>query len=467
MYTQLIRLNLVLDSLIEFKLHQPKPDDEPPSRLPVFKQGQLLDYTTQVHVANRAGRHRDIRVGDRLHGLLSWATRKELPEEGKKIAIHPQPVHPHSYLGWSGKIKSGYGAGDVRTEHVGKALVTRSTPDELHATLASKRGSHRLAFIRSRHGWLLAHGKVAQPPSEAQKPKAKSVQPEQAKELLSKISSGTSVQPKIDGALAYITIGKRPDIFSHRKSSVTGKNVVHTERFWGHRPSLNIPRKFHGHTLIAELYGTMDRGAKNPNLGNGPPVHRYQRAIEPQRLGGILNSNIAESIHRQRRDRVKLKAMPFDIAGEKAPYPERLKKLREIVRHLPRDRFHVPEEATTPKAAQAFFDKIKSGRHPLTKEGVIVNPPTGRPIKIKNVEEENVKIHSLFPGKGRFHGHPGGFVYSDKHGRALGRVGTGFTDQTRQDLAQYVGRTARVRHQGRFRSGRLRAPSFIGIDESR
>ena len=127
----------------------------------------------------------------------------------------------------------------------------------------------------------------------------------------------------------------------------------------------------------------------------------------------------------------------------------------------------MPEEAKTPEKALSLFRHIKSGRHPLTREGVIIHSPEGRGTKIKNLEEENVKIHSVFPGKGKDKTQYGGFYYPDKHGEPLGKVGTGLTRETRRELPQYVGRTARVRHQGKYKSGRLRAPSLVAIDESR
>lgn len=444
-------LGLILDEVIEFELFQPKKKDEPPTSLPSIKEGSLVDYTVQRHEAKRAGLHRDIRIGTPKHGLLSWATRKPLPEPGGKIGIHIQPTHPHSYLGWEGEIPKGYGAGVVSTEHVGKALVTKSTPDELHATLASSRNPARLAFVRSKGSWLLARGQHPAPGEGSTKPKAISVQPSKARQTLGQLEKGSSVQPKIDGALAYISVSNRPEVLSHRKSSVTGQHVVQTERFFKGRPRLNIPQEHHGKTLLAEVYGT--RGGK---------------AIEPQELGGILNANIAESLRRQKEGKVKLRAMPFDIAGQQTqPYPERLKSVKRILGFLPRGRFHPPEEAKTPKQSADLFANIRAGVHPLTKEGIVIHPPQGTMTKIKNVEEADVKIHSLFPGTGRLKGSYGGFYYPDKKGQPLGKVGTGLSDQTRRDLPQYVGRTARVRYQEKFKSGKLRAPSLIAIHENK
>ncbi len=82
-------------------------------------------------------------------------------------------------------------------------------------------------------------------------------------------------------------------------------------------------------------------------------------------------------------------------------------------------------------------------------------------IKIKNTSEANVSITGTFPGTGQFEGSHGGITYEG------GQVGTGFTKETRRQLHKYVGRTARIRHQGRYPSGAYRAPSFIAIEENK
>jgi hypothetical protein len=159
--------------------------------------------------------------------------------------------------------------------------------------------------------------------------------------------------------------------------------------------------------------------------------------------------------------------MPFDVVDGKEEYPRRLAKVKDTLRYMPRDVFQTPETAESPSAALALYHKVRSGRHPLTKEGVVIHPPKGKMVKIKNEEEANVTIHSTFPGSGKFGGSHGGFIYSDEKGSPLGRVGTGFSDETRAKLHEYIGRKARVRYQERFPSGKLRAPSFIAIDEGK
>jgi hypothetical protein len=431
-------LSSLLSDLIEFKLFQPSKETEPtPERLP-FKEGEIVDYVEQAHHAKRAGKHTDIRIGDEQRGMYSWATKKDLPGSGGKIQLHPQPIHPHSYNKFQGEIREGYGAGTVKTQHLGKALVTKSDDYHTGITVATKRGSHRLALLNTKIGKLLVREKHPEAPT-AQKPPYKSLEAEKAPEALKSLPPGTVVQPKVDGALVFVKPHKgHLEIFSHRKSK-EGHPIIHTERFFKGRPSTDLKNK----TILGELYG-----------------ERQGKVIEPQELGGILNAHISKSLEKQRQQNVDLKIMPFDLQ-DKGTYPERLAKLKSLVRqHLPGDKFTLPEEATTPKEALRLHHRIRQGKHPLTREGIIIHPPTGKMIKVKNTKEANVEITGTFPGKGKFNNIPGGFTYGKG-----GKVGTGFSDETRSKLAQYIGRTARIRHQGQYETGKYRAPSFIAVNE--
>lgn len=444
----LVSLGAVLDRLIEFRLFQPS-ERERRRQIPdlPFREGEVLDYVEQKHQAKRAGRHVDVRIGDRPRGMYSWATKKDLPPPGGKILLHPQPIHPHHYNVFQGEIPEGYGAGKVSTQHLGKVLVTRSDPQQTNVTVLTKRGPHRLALVNTRLGKLLVREK--HPEVEAHKPKMKTVEPEKAESFLKNVPQGTIVQPKVDGALVFVkTKGGHPEVFSYRKSKHTGNQIIHTERFFKGRPRLSIPKE-HQRTFMGELYG--ERGGK---------------AIPPQELGGLLNAHIGKSLQRQKEQGVKLKIMPFDLGDRKGSYPERLNKLRETVKHLPKGKFKLPEIATDKKSALSLFRRIRSGQHPLTQEGVVAHPPEGKPVRIKNVEEADVKIHDVFPGKGKYTESQGGFTYKTKSGKT-GRVGSGFSDQLRRDLPMYKGRWARIRHQGQFEGGKYRAPRLVAIHESK
>ncbi len=126
------------------------------TKLPV---NTLLDYIRQLHLADKAGPHTDIRFGNKEHGLHSWAVRKGLPEPKKKhLAVH-QPVHSHDYGGFEGEITEGYGKGTVKKEDTGKLILTKVEPNKIHMVLASKRMPERYVLVKpekfGEKDWLL------------------------------------------------------------------------------------------------------------------------------------------------------------------------------------------------------------------------------------------------------------------------------------------------------------------------
>jgi len=132
-------------------------------------------------------------------------------------------------------------------------------------------------------------------------------------------------------------------------------------------------------------------------------------------------------------------------------------------------RFHLSQEAEPGKAMQMWQD-IAGGKNPLTREGVVIHPTHGKPMKSKLTEDHDVHIHSFFPGEGRRASTVGGFQYSlQPGGEPVGKVGTGFDDATLADMAanpdDWIGRVARVRAQEQLASGALRAPSFLARHE--
>jgi len=141
------------------------------------------------------------------------------------------------------------------------------------------------------------------------------------------------------------------------------------------------------------------------------------------------------------------------------------------LQHLPQDQFHLPEEATTPEDARALWQRISSGEHPLTEEGMVFHPPLGNPSKVKLMDENDVWLTGVFPGEGKYQGHSaGGFTYATAPGGAtVGKVGTGLSDEFRRSLWEqpqnYVGRAARVRSQEQHPSGAHRVPSFLALHE--
>ena len=426
-------------------------------------QGQLADWVVQRHLAQRAGEHHDVRFGTPETGMYSWAARKGLPAPGQRHLAVQQPIHDHRYKDFQGTIPQGYGAGTVSRTHSGRILLTKIEPNAVHFTTADPRFPQRYALIKPKQGknWLMLNTtKTEAVPYE--KVHYATIPSEKAETIIEGLQPGSSVQAKVDGAASLTKLYKdHVEVISYRTAKGTGHPIVHTERIFGGRPTSKIPPELIGSVLRGELYGVNSEG----------------RAIPSQQLGGLLNSGVAKSIEQQKAQQIKLRNMVFDVhqLGSQStagmPYTQRLAKLNEILPHLPDGTFHSPEEAHTPEEAQALFEKIRSGQHPLTNEGVVIHPAQGTPSKIKFMDEHDVHIRGIFPGEGKYKDvAAGGFNYShEPEGPIVGKVGTGLSDETRRDLwenqADYIGRTARVQAQQKFPSGALRAPSLIALHE--
>lgn len=440
------------------------PDRRNYGDLAKVKPGELLDLVIQEHSSRRAGLHNDVRVGRPDLGLLSWATRKEFPQDGKPIGMYRQPLHSYDYGNFEGPL-SGYGSGTVRRKEKGQVLVTKVSPGSIHFTVANKKYPERYVLFKppgakKEHDWMLLNV-TPKSPLAASKVHYDQLPAENVESRLADLQ-GAVVQPKIDGASALIQLGpKGLDIYSYRQGA-NGRPIVHTERVFGSRPDVSIPKHLHGSVLRGELY-----------------AQSGDKVLEPSELGGILNSTVANALAAKKARQIALRAGLFDVQqiGSKpldhatTPYSERRRVLEEILPLLPKDQFHAMEQATTPEEAQALWQRIRDGQHPLTREGVIFHPPTGKPQKAKLLDENDVYITGIFPGEGKYKGRAaGGFTYSlEPGGKPVGRVGTGLDDNLRTDLfaneKDYIGRVARIRSQGQFPAGAYRSPALLAIHE--
>jgi hypothetical protein len=155
--------------------------------------------------------------------------------------------------------------------------------------------------------------------------------------------------------------------------------------------------------------------------------------------------------------------------GPEVPRSERREMLGEFMKHLPADTFHLSEPVHTPAEGIEMFHQIRSGKHPLTQEGVVIHPAQGVPLKGKLTDEHLVHVTGTFPGEGKRSRTVGGFTYGHEPGKTVGRVGSGFSDQflneVARDPAVFVGRLARIKAQEKLPSGALRAPVFLGLHE--
>lgn len=201
-------------------------------------------------------------------------------------------------------------------------------------------------------------------------------------------------------------------------------------------------------------------------------------AVPVQELSGLLNSSLAESLRKQKEQKINMRVALFNVlskgktpVGPEVPYKERQLMMQEILKHLPPEKFHLAETATTPETQKAMWEKIQAGKNPRTSEGVVVWPETGVPTKVKIMPEYDAIIRNMFPGEGKYNGTGvGGFEYSlPGTENVVGKVGTGLSDELRKQMhenpEQFVGRVARVHAMGQYPSGAYRAPALLALHE--
>jgi len=486
----------VLEALkkTRFKLHKHSalrakgiPDRGYYGNLGDYQEGQLLDFVIQRHLARRAGPHFDVRFGD-PKGLHSWVTRKgPLPGPKGKLMLVQQPMHSHKYKDFEGTIPSGYGAGRVKSHRKGQILVTKASPNSIHFTTADQRYPERFVLFRpptwgkgEHRNWLLMNTTPTGNVPYA-KVRYKKIPAEKVEGYIAKMQQGDSVEAKVDGASSLLSLLKDGvELTSYRQSKTTKRPIVHTERFFDGAGKMPIPKDLVGSVLKGELYG--QRGGAKGNKGDQEIVNALgggSQVIPPQELGGILNATLAKAIAKKKEKGIQLKSMLYDIQQlgkkpidwHKTPRAERRKMMERVMQHLPKDKFHLSEEATTPEAATKMWKQVQEGTHPLTDEGVVMWPHEGPPMKSKLTEDTDVHITGTFPGEGKYKDQGiGGFTYAlEAGGPTVGRVGTGLSDEFRREAyaepTGYTGRVARIRSQQQLPSGAYRAPAFIALHE--
>jgi len=424
-----------------------------------------MDFVLQEHDAHRAGKHFDLRLSDG-DTAFSWAVKKGLPTPGNMHLAIRQSDHSPDYMGYTGTIASGYGKGEVSTKRgIEKVFINKSDKDKIKFTFSSKQDPEEYVLFNpskfaEKDDWLISN---VTPTRNMVKyddvPDAKPVYKNKSADRVEEVYSDDSIfTNKIDGAhiITKFSAGDIPKLFSYRKSQKSGRLINHTYKVPGNEV-INVPKELDGTIARGEVYG------------------EYKgKSIPASKLGGILNSSIDNALKKLEDNKVDMKIMLFDLIKYKGKdvrnekYEDRLKMLEEVNKKLP-DIYHLPDIAKDKRSQKRLFEKIKSGKHNKTKEGVMVwgkDQRDDRPTKIKIRPDYDVHIREFFEGNGRLAGKGvGGFSYSlTPNGEILGRVGTGFSDKLRKEMRdnpdKFIGRVARVNALDQFPRGVLRAPAF-------
>lgn len=130
------------------------PDRDRFLPLPTVTKPQVWKMLVHEHRAFRAGLHYDLRLEEKgTSNLHSWAMRR-LPKPGEKVLAILQPTHQAEYAEFQGVIPKGYGAGVVKIDQKGKALIVKSEPGKI--TFQSK--GQLFTLVRPKEAdknWLL------------------------------------------------------------------------------------------------------------------------------------------------------------------------------------------------------------------------------------------------------------------------------------------------------------------------
>lgn len=424
-----------------------------------MKAGDLVPYVRQLHEAKKAGRHYDVRLGK--DKMFSWATRKEMPKPGEQIAMYPQPLHNEPYMHFQGRIGRGYGAGHVRTADKGEVQILKASPNNIKFAMAHTGEPEVFNMVRingkDKPFWLVTN----QTPTEAVAEKKLHYTKIPAEKIDKLMDPKYVMSAKIDGAAAFARMMKdHVDVLSYRTSK-EGKPIMHTQRMQVPE-KVNIPKELQNKVFRGEIYG--EQGGKT---------------IPAAKLGGLLNSSLANSIRRQQNEKIKLKMALFGATDPNSPEKWAARPREQVraevlgaLQHLPKGIFTEPPYAYTPEEKMKMWEDIKSGKNPLTREGVVGFPAAGgTPAKAVVTPEYDVVVRNIFPAVTKSGDkRAGGFGYS-LPGRkdVVGKVGTGFTHEVLKDMIKnpdkYIGRTARVTAKEQFPSGALRAPSYSALHE--
>lgn len=436
------------------------PSKERKVALPTKRVPETWEFGLHRHDADRAGLHYDVRLGDPATGHAhSWAMRKEWPEPGESRMVVQQPTHTIPYMDFRGRIEAGYGKGDVALARREKAEVVSSSPDHVRFNLYTGKNNEEYLLRRTDGDhWLLKNittsreeGPGTKLPSS--KPKYKEKKPAE----LDPHREDTIWQAKIDGAHVLYQFrdkGSQARVFSYRPTERATGIIEHTQR---------MP-DFHEMKTPAALQDTILRGEITA-------VDKKGKALESQRVGGILNAGVWKSREKQKEEG-KLVPYVFDVVRwkgkdvENAPFEQKLQMLQEAQKHAPWLR--IPRTATTPEEKQKLFSDIQHHKEPSTAEGLIewhVDKPV--PVKAKFREDQDVYIRGVFKEEGQKGRTPmaGGFTYSTTpNGPIAGRVGTGFSHAMKKDLLEHPGMYTGLKARVQMTRGHAgRAPAFISL----
>jgi len=441
--------------------------------LPKVVKPEVWEMSAHPHLAERAGPHVDLRLGNPETGVAHsfvLPRRKELPKPGQSSLLVPTYDHTIPYMDFLGRISTEYGKGVVEKGRRTKADVYHAAPDDspgtkLRFNLYDKRHPEEFSIRRDDAGRWFIHNKTVTRERRPDIPSGKASYKEVDIDKVDPNRTDQIMMPKLDGAHSIIDLkaGRAPRVFSYRVGKLTPTGLIeHTHKLTELLKD-KVPKELDKTILRGETIALDSKG----------------KALPSEVIGGLLNTKVWESRDKQKELDATLHAFPFDVVRHKgksvvdAPFVEKLKILKEVEEKI-KDLW-MPKMALTPKDKSSLLKSIITGKYPLTREGVVLveQQSSSAPTKAKIIPDFDVyvrKIHPAVSGKtGEPHDRAGSVSYSwTEDGPIVGQVG-GFPHAMGKDMLKnqnkYIGRVAKVRATKRFGTedrGALFQPRFSG-----
>ncbi len=418
--------------------------------LPTSDQPKIWNFSLQLHEAERAGAHYDLRLGDPSTGIAhSWVVQR-LPEPGEKILAVRQSSHTEEYMGFSGEIPQGYGKGKVKSVMHEKVEVLRSFPGKISFLLHRAGAPVRYTLVRAfdDKNWLLVnHTPTRKTRSEVPNYKAK------YKEIDSVNYNNPNqvFSEKIDGAHGVMVLrsGKYPEVFSYRDSKKSDTLIDHTFKLDSYKGKVSPVNA----VIRGELYAVDEEG----------------RALPSTVTSGLLNS---ETLKARKGPKLQFRAFDLQRVGTRDvsnfPYNTKLTFLDRITKSFPGVRSM--KLYNTPEDKKKLVESICSGENPLTSEGIVVyNIGDSVPQKLKFKKDMDLFIKGFFDATAgsKYENKAVGGIIASFTEDGLGDIyiGSGISDELRKKFYAnpnaYIGKKIKVEYQDFYpETMKLRMPVF-------
>ena len=385
-------------------------------------------FVVQEHHATRL--HWDLRL-EHDGVLASWAIPNGIPADPKdnRLAVRTED-HPLEYLGFEGDIPAGeYGAGTMRIWDQGTFELHKWEPRKVEVTFHGERLQGRYGLFpigrggESKNDWMIH--RMDPPEDPDREPMPERIVPMMARPsaTLPRDAKRWSFEVKWDGvrAIAYVRPGRLRMESRNLNDITAGYPEVR-----GILDDLGMHEAVLDGEIVAFDYS--DPARPRPSFGR---LQRRMHVTSPSSVRRLMKStpviyaifdllyldghSLMDRPYSERRDRLEALELEGPAWRVPAAHPGRGTELLE---------------ATSKQGLEGVVAKRLDSRYEPGRR-------SGSWLKIKNTLRQELVIAGWIPGEGRRTDRIGALLmgyYEDGKLRYAGRVGTGFTEKTLEDL---------------------------------